>query len=285
MGGIKIVTDSASDLAPDLAERHDITVVPLTIRFGDTEFLDRRDLTPEQFWSRCGSSSVLPETAAPSPGAFQQTFEQAASDGYDGIVCICLSGALSATCQAATSAAQAVGGDVPVRVIDSRSITMGQGLMALSAARLSAEGKGIDDVAGLVQELVTRTRVFGALDTLDYLKKGGRIGGASAFLGSLLSIKPIIEVRDGVVEAESRQRTRTRSLRYLVDKVRQQGTIEQLSVLNAAAPDIEDLLTMMAEVFPREDTILGDVGPVIGAHSGPGTVGVTFQVPESPATG
>lgn len=279
MGGIKIVTDSASDLAPDLAERHDITVVPLTIRFGDTEFLDRRDLTPDEFWSRCTSSPVLPETAAPPPGAFQQTFEQAAAAGHDGVVCICLSAALSATFQAATSAAQSVGGDFPVRVIDSRSITMGQGMMALSAARLSAEGKGIDDVAGLVQELMTRTRVFGALDTLDYLKKGGRIGGASAFLGSLLSIKPIIEVRDGVVEAESRQRTRTRSLRYLVDKVRQHGTIEQLAVLNAAAPDIEDLRTMMAEVYPREETILADVGPIIGAHSGPGTVGVVFQVP------
>jgi len=279
MGGIKIVTDSASDLAPDLAERHDITVVPLTIRFGDEEFLDRRDLTPDEFWSRCATSPVLPETSAPSPGAFQDAFEKASGAGYDGAVCICLSAALSATLQAATAAAQSVADDFPVRVIDSRSITMGQGLMALAAARLSAEGKAIDDVAGLTHELITRTRVFGALDTLDYLKKGGRIGGASAFLGSLLSIKPIIEVRDGVVEAESRQRTRTRSLRYLVDKVRQQGTIEQLSVLSAAAPDVEDLLTMLAEVYPREDTILADVGPIIGAHSGPGTVGVTFLVP------
>jgi DegV family protein with EDD domain len=279
MGGIKIVTDSASDLAPDMAERHDISVVPLTIRFGDTELLDRRDLTPDQFWSRCASSSVLPETAAPSPGAFQQTFEQAAADGYDGIVCICLSSALSATFQSATAGAQAMGDAIPMRVIDSRSITMGQGLMALSAARLSAEDKGLEDVAGLVQELISRTRVYGALDTLENLKKGGRIGGASAFLGSLLSIKPIIVVRDGVVEAESRQRTRTRSLRYLVDKVQQQGTIEHLCVLSAAAPDIEDLLSMLAEVFPREDMIQGDVGPVIGAHSGPGTVGVTFQVP------
>jgi DegV family protein with EDD domain len=279
MGGIKIVTDSASDLPPDMAERHDISVVPLTIRFGDTELLDRRDLTPDQFWSRCASSSVLPETAAPSPGAFQQTFEQAAADGYDGIVCICLSSALSATFQSATAGAQAMGDAIPMRVIDSRSITMGQGLMALSAARLSAEDKGLEDVAGLVQELISRTRVYGALDTLENLKKGGRIGGASAFLGSLLSIKPIIVVRDGVVEAESRQRTRTRSLRYLVDKVQQQGTIEHLCVLSAAAPDIEDLLSMLAEVFPREDMIQGDVGPVIGAHSGPGTVGVTFQVP------
>jgi DegV family protein with EDD domain len=279
MGGIKIVTDSASDLAPDLARQHDITVVPLTIRFGDTEFLDRRDLTPDEFWSRCASSPVLPETAAPSPGAFQQAFQEAADTGYDGIVCICLSAAVSATFQSASAAAETLGGRFPVRVIDSRSITMGEGLQALAAARMSADGKGLEDVALLTQDLVARTRLFGAIDTLDYLKKGGRISGGRALLGSLLSFKPIIEIRDGVVEAESRQRTRTRSLQYVVDKVRQQEHIEQLAVLDAAAPDIETFQDMIAEVFPREDTILADVGPIIGAHSGPGTVGVTFLVP------
>ncbi|HEY1635618.1 MAG TPA: DegV family protein [Acidimicrobiales bacterium] len=279
MGGIKIVTDSASDLAPDLAQQHDITVVPLTIRFGDTEFLDRRDLTPDEFWSRCASSPVLPETAAPSPGAFQQAFQEAADTGYDGIVCICLSAAVSATFQSASAAAETLGGRFPVRVIDSRSITMGEGLQALAAARMSADGKGLEDVALLTQDLVARTRLFGAIDTLDYLKKGGRISGGRALLGSLLSFKPIIEIRDGVVEAESRQRTRTRSLQYVVDKVRQQEHVEQLAVLDAAAPDIETFQDMIAEVFPREDTILADVGPIIGAHSGPGTVGVTFLVP------
>jgi DegV family protein with EDD domain len=279
MGGIKIVTDSASDLAPDLAEQHDIRVVPLTIRFGDTEFLDRRDLTPDEFWSRCASSPVLPETAAPSPGAFQQAFQEAADAGYDGIVCICLSAAVSATFQSASAAAESLGGKFPVRVIDSRSITMGEGLQALAAARMSADGKGLEDVALLTQDLVARTRFFGAIDTLEYLKKGGRISGGRALLGSLLSFKPIIEIRDGVVEAESRQRTRTRSLQYLVNKVRQYEHIEQLAVLDAAAPDIENFRTLMAEVFPREDTILSDVGPIIGAHSGPGAVGVTFLVP------
>jgi DegV family protein with EDD domain len=279
MGGIKIVTDSASDLAPDLADQHDITVVPLTIRFGDTEFLDRRDLTPDQFWSRCASSPVLPETAAPSPGAFKQAFEEASDGGYDGVVCICLSAAVSATFQSAGAAAESLGGKFPVRVIDSRSITMGEGLQALAAARMGADGKGLEDVALLTQDLVARTRLFGAIDTLEYLRKGGRISGGRALLGSLLSFKPIIEIRDGVVEAESRQRTRTRSLQYVVDKVRQQEHIEQLAVLNAAAPDIETFVDMMAEVFPREDTIRADVGPIIGAHSGPGTVGVTFLVP------
>lgn len=279
MGDIKIVTDSASDLAPELTERHDITVVPLTIRFGDTEFLDRRDLTPDQFWSRCASTAVLPETSAPSPGAFQQAFEEAADAGHDGAVCISLSSAISATFQSASKAAESLQGKFPVRVIDSCSISMGAGLIALSAARMSADGKGLEDVALLTHDLVSRTRVYGAIDTLDYLRKGGRISGGRAMLGSLLSFKPIIEMRDGKVEAESRQRTRSRSLRYVVDKVRQHEHIEQLALLNAAAPDFATFQDMMAEVFPREDTILADVGPIIGAHSGPGTVGVTFFVP------
>src|SRR5207302_1810591 len=204
---------SASDLAPELAERHDSTVVPLSIRFGDSEFLDRRDLTPDEFWSRCASSAVLPETSAPSPGAFQQAFEEAADAGHDGAVCICLSSAISATYQSASKAAESLGGKFPVRVVDSCSITMGEGLIALSAARMSADGKGLEDVALLTHDLVSRTRVYGAIDTLDYLRKGGRISGGRGILGSPPSFQPITRMRHGKGEAETRQRARTRSLR------------------------------------------------------------------------
>ncbi|HZT66171.1 MAG TPA: DegV family protein [Acidimicrobiales bacterium] len=278
MAGIRVVTDSACDLPDDLVRELGIDIVPLTIRFGDEELVDRRDLTPTEFWERC-RSGALPETAAPSPGAFQEAYERAASEGAPGVVVVTLSSALSATWQAARTAADAVAGRIPVRVIDSQALTVAQGLIVLSAARAAAAGKALDDVAGAVEDLVPRTRLYGTLDTLDYLRRGGRVGGAQAFFGTMLSIKPIVQIVHGKVEAESRQRTRSRALRYLVDKVREAGEIEHLAVLNAAAPDIETFLDMVGEVYPRDRIVVGDVGPVIGTHTGPGTVGVTFFVP------
>jgi len=221
----------------------------------------------------------LPETAAPSPGAFEQTYRRLADEGADGIVAIVISGDLSATGQAAELAAQAVKDVIPVRVIDSRSVSMGQGLIAVAAARLAAAGKGMDDVAGAATDLVPRTHVYGALDTLENLKKGGRIGGAQALLGSMLSIKPIIEVKDGKVEPESRQRTRSKALAYLAEKVSGQERIEQLAVLHGSAPDVEEFLDMISRKYPRDEVIVGEVGAVIGAHSGPRVIGVAFTLP------
>ena len=275
MAGIRVVTDSACDLPQALVDQFSIDIVPLSIRFGSEEFVDRRDLTPEQFWSRCAASAVLPETAAPSPGAFGQAYQRAAEAGCDGVVCINLSSALSATYQAAVQAA----GDapVPVKVIDSTSLTLGQGIMVLAGARAAAAGKGLDDVAGTVEDLVPRTRVFGALDTLEYLKKGGRVGAAKALLGSVLSVKPILRIQDGAVHEDGRQRTRGRALAHLVDKVKEAGAIENLGVLNGASPDLETFLDMLAPLYPRADIVVGDIGPVIGSHTGPGTIGVTYH--------
>lgn len=275
MAGIRVVTDSACDLPQSLVDELAIDIVPLTIRFGTEEFVDRRDLTPEQFWSRCAASSVLPETAAPSPGSFGAAFKRAADDGCDGVVCVNLSSALSATYQAAVQAAGEA--PVPVKVIDSTSLTLGQGIMVLAGARAAAAGKGLDDVAGTVEDLVPRTRVFGALDTLEYLKKGGRIGSARALMGSMLSVKPILRIQDGAVAEESKQRTRARALAYLVDKVKAAGAIENLGVLNGASADLETFLDMLAPLYPRADIVVGDIGPVIGSHCGPGTIGVTYH--------
>jgi DegV family protein with EDD domain len=277
--GVGVITDSACDLPPELTDEQGIDVVPLTIRFGEEELLDRRDLTPEDFWARCARTPRLPETAAPSPGAFQEAYDRAAAGGATGLVCVTLSSALSATYQSAVTAAQAVADRIPVRVVDSRSVSIGLGLMALTAARMAREGKALDDVAGAAEDLVGRTRVFGALDTLENLKRGGRIGGAEAFLGSLLSIKPIIEVRDGVVDSESRQRTRGRSVQYLVGKVREAGDVENLAVMHARAPDVDQLLDLLGAVYPRDRILVGEIGPVIGTHAGPACIGVAFHVP------
>ena len=279
MSAIRVVTDSGSDLPDEMAARHHIDVVPLTIRFGTEELVDRRDLSPREFWARVASSPVLPETAAPSPGAFEETYRRAQAEGADGVVCVTLSSSLSATFQAASLAAQAVESAIPVQVVDSRAVSLAEGLMAVAAAEAAAGGKSVDDVAGAARDLVPRSRTFATLDTLENLKKGGRIGAAQAFVGSMLSIKPVIEVADGKVEPESRQRTRARSLRYLVDKVRQCRPVENLAVVHGQAPDVDELVAMLGEVYPRDQILVADVGAVIGTHAGPRVMGVVFQVP------
>jgi DegV family protein with EDD domain len=279
MSPVRIVTDSACDLPPALEAEYNIAIVPLTIRFGDQEFVDRRDLSPQEFWTRSALSPVLPETAAPSPGAFEMAFRQAAAAGAEGVVCINLSSLLSATFAAAELAAKAVADTIPVRVIDSKTLTMGLGNLCLSAARMAAEAKGIEDVAGAAEDLIPRTRTYAALDTLENLKKGGRIGGAAAMFGSMLSIKPIIDVTGGKVEQESKQRTRSKSLRYLADKVREHPKVENLAVMHGDAPDVEEMLDLLAPVYPRDEIIVGQLGAVIGAHGGPRIMGITFQLP------
>ncbi len=274
MARIRVVTDSACDLSADVAAEHDVTIVPLTIRFGAEEFVDGRDLSTEEFWSRCKASEVLPETAAPSPGAFQEAFLAAADDGCDGVFCIDLSGALSATYQAAVAAAKTVADRIDVRVVDSRSVTMGLGLMVLDAAERAAAGADLDSLEARAGELVSHSSVFGAVDNLEHLTKGGRIGGARALLGSMLSIKPVVALVDGVVEEESKQRTRARSLQYLADKMRDSPPLSRVAIAHGAATDIDTFLALIEDVPSDHPLVVGQLGPVIGTHTGPGTVGL-----------
>ncbi|MFZ9016845.1 MAG: DegV family protein [Ilumatobacteraceae bacterium] len=275
---IRIVTDSACDLSQATVDSNGISVVPLSIRFGDEEFIDRVELSTAEFWSRCARESTLPETAAPAPGQFEATYRQLAADGATGIVVVSLSGALSATLQSAELAARSVADLVPVRVIDSRSVSLGLGTIVLAAARRAAEGGSIDEVAELADDLAARTKVFGALDTLDNLKKGGRIGNAKAFLATALSIKPIIAVVDGVVEEAGKQRTRSKALRFLVDQVAAHGeSVRDLAVLHADCTDVDEFVDMLRPSFAG-DIVIGEIGPVIGTHAGRGTIGVAFSV-------
>lgn len=272
---VRVVSDTASDLPSALADELGVALVPLLIRFGTTELVDREQLSTKEFWARCATAAELPETAAPSPGAFTAAFASAAAQGASGVVCVTLSSKLSATHEAAAQAAREFTA-VPVRVIDSLSVTMGEGMVALAAAEAAAAGADIDGAVSAAESAKARLSVFGAIDTLENLRKGGRIGGAAAALGTLLSIKPVIEVRNGVVEQESRQRTRARSLRYLADKVRSAGPLERLAVLGADAPDLDQFLEMLAGVASDRPRVTGDIGPVIGTHAGPGAIGVVW---------
>jgi DegV family protein with EDD domain len=255
-----------------------VRVVPLTIRFGDEELVDRRELTTKEFWDRVTTRDVIPETAAPAPGAFRDAFLEAADEGAEGVVCVTLSSGVSATYQAASTAAEAAADRIPVSVVDSLSLTMGEGLMVLAAVDAAAGGASLEQVTGAVEDARRRTTVLGVIDSLEFLKRGGRIGGAAQLVGSLLSIKPVIEIRNGVVEVESRQRTRIRSLQYLADKARGAGRLERIAVANGAASDIGELLSRLEGVDSESDLVVTDLGPVVGAHGGPGTIGLCFQV-------
>ena len=276
---VKIVTDSAADLTPEVAAAHGIRVVPLSIRFGDEEFTDGVELTAEQFYARMARFDAMPATAAPAPGAFEAAIREAGADG-DPVVVINISSALSATMQSAENAARAIGDDLDVRVVDSKSITAGQGMKCLAAARMAADGGTADDIVALVEDLRERTTIYGALSTLDNLKKGGRIGGAQAMLGSVLSIKPIIDISTGSVTEAAKVRTRRKSLVWLRDRIFELPHIDELALCDGHADDVEELIELMAPRYSRDQLQQWTIGPVIGTHGGPGVIGFAWHHPK-----
>jgi DegV family protein with EDD domain len=281
MPGVRIVTDSACDLTDELVKEHDVIVVPLTIRFGVEEFEDRKELSPEEFWRRCQGKGALPETAAPSPGSFINAYQQAADEGAEGVLCLTISSGVSGTYASAVTAADSFSG-IPVRVVDTRTLTMGQGLLVIAAAEEAAAGAGLDAVTESTTERATRVRVYGVLGGLEHLQRGGRIGGAQALLGSLLNIKPVIQVKEGEVAQESKQRTRARALGYMEAKVAGDAPVERLAIADGANDDLAEVLTRLGTIATDHPMLSVQLGPVVGTHTGPNTVGVCYIV--RPAT-
>lgn len=275
---VRIVTDSSADLAADEVARLGVEVVPLSIRFGTDEYTDGVDLSVAEFYEKLASSAELPETSAPAPGAFEAAFRRQAEAGADAIVCINLSSGLSATYQSAKTAAAAAE-DLDVRVIDSRSITSGLGTHVRLAAQAAADGASADEVVTLAEGLVGRTHVIGALDTLDNLKKGGRIGGAQALLGSLLSIKPLLDISTGEVEEAGKARTRRKALEWLRDQVFGLPAVEHLCVAHGNAPDLDQMLALLAPRYGADQVSVTTIGPTIGTHAGPRVMGLTWIDP------
>lgn len=275
---VRIITDSACDLPDEIVRDLGIEIVPLFIRFGSDELVDREQLSTAEFWNRCATQSELPSTAAPSPGRFEQAINKVVGEGATGVVVINISDALSGTHQSAKVAAANLAEKVDVRVIDTRTVTMGQGAIAVACARAARDGADTDAIEALARTLSANCKVWGALDTLENLKKGGRIGGAKAMLASVLSIKPIIEVRDGIVQEGGKQRTRSKAIAFIIDKVREAIAgpgISQLCVMHADCSDVDSFIAQLHEVYPGE-ILIGEIGAVVGTHAGRGTIGVAF---------
>ncbi|MBS1848714.1 MAG: DegV family protein [Actinobacteria bacterium] len=280
MTGIHIVTDSGSDISPTDAVELGVTVVPLTIRFGDEEFHDGIDLSVEDFYDRMSAHSGLPATAAPAPGAFIEAFDAARAAGAESIACINMAGTLSATIESARSAATEVADRIEVRVMDSLTVTGGLYSIIRHAVDAAASGATLDAIEALVADRAARTTILGSFDTLENLKMGGRIGGAQALLGTMLKIKPIVEVRDGEVREAGKQRTRRKALAWILDRVAEAGAVEDLTLCEAMAPDVDEFRAM----FPGTEGLHHvRIGPTIGTHGGRGTMGVSFVYPPSPS--
>lgn len=273
---VRIVTDSSCDLSAADIERYQITVVPLTIRFGDEEFTDGQDLSADGFYEKMAASGELPSTAAPAPGAFEAVFRQLAAGGADAVVCVNLSFALSATGESAQNASRALEGEVDVRVVDSGKVSVGLGLMVKAAAEAAEAGHSADEIEAQLAQLKDRVFIFAVLDTLDNLKKGGRIGTAQALLGSALSIKPCLDLTSGVVEEAGKQRTRGKARTWLSKKVAEAGGLEQLALAHGAADDIDAFTASLGDAPARSPLTVTLIGPVVGTHAGPGVIAAAF---------
>jgi DegV family protein with EDD domain len=276
MSGVHVVSDSSCDLDQAEIDLLDIEIVPLSIRFGDNEYTDRLELSVEEFYERMATSDVLPQTSCPSPGSFERAFGKALDAGADAVVCLNISSALSNTLQSAQTAAASWEGRLPVHVIDSTSVSSGLGTLVLEAGEMARDGADAPSILRRVADLIPRTRVFATLNTLENLKKGGRIGGARAMVGSLLSIKPLIDISGGVVEEAGKARTRRRALQLLYDRMKGAGAIQKIAVMHSGAPDLEDFLDLIAPHFPRTSFRVGQMGAVIGAHGGAEIIGVSW---------
>ena len=278
MGSVRVITDSACDMPRALLDEHHIDVVPLTIRFGAEEFTDGVDLTSADFWKRCSESAQLPETAAPAPGAFQAAYERAIDDGCDGVVVVALSSELSATYQAAVVGAEAVAGRIDVRVVDSRNVTAAEGLLALDTAEFASTGASVDDVAARATSRAGAAGLVGTLNTLDHLVKSGRVSGAKAMMGSLLSVKPLLTSRDGKIVDDGRQRTRARPLEHIAQRAVASGPFDWIAVAigGGDADDLDVVVTRLRDVATAHPLIVTEIGPVVGTHGGPGVVGVCW---------
>ncbi len=273
---VGIVTDSSCDLRGPEVDELGIEIVPLNIRFGDDELVDREELSVEEFYRRMAEDDRLPETAAAAPGRFDQAFRRKLDEGCDAVVCINLSAGVSATMQSARTAAAGIEADV--HIVDSRSLSAGLGTMVLEAGAMAADGAGAEAIVDAVTGMRDRSRLYGALDTLENLKKGGRIGGAQAMFGSILSIKPLIKLQDGEVAEAGRQRTRTKALAWLRDTLRADSPVEKVAVMHGEAPDLDLFLEMIEPVVGSGSVRVEKIGPVVGAHAGPRVMGITYQV-------
>jgi DegV family protein with EDD domain len=276
MNKVAIVTDSTAYLPPDIIDKYQIQVIPLSVIWEGDVYRDGVDITTSQFYSRLEKSSTLPSTSQPPAGEFTACFSAILESGKD-VLAILISSGISGTVNSALQA-QAELDRSRVEVIDSQTAAMATGLHVIAAARKAAEGGSLQEVAQVAKEAQKRTDVVFVVDTLEYLHKGGRIGGAKRFLGSMLNIKPILEMSGGKIEAVDQVRTQKRALERMAELITEKAAGERplrMAVIHSNVPDLaHDLKDEVTAAFSPEEIYVSDLSPAIGTHVGPGTLAI-----------
>jgi DegV family protein with EDD domain len=276
---VSIVTDSTADLAPALRDQHGIVAVPLNVVLDGQTYRDQVDITTPDFMAKLPTAKTMPSTSQPSPAAFEEAYRAAGGD----VVAVLISSKLSGTCQSATLAADALAGQQRVEVVDSLNASLGLGFQVLRAADLAAQGRTAAQIADRLRAETALYHLVFFVDTLEYLQKGGRIGRAASVVGGMLKLKPLLRVDEGQIVPFERTRTRARAIEGLKDFVRGFPSVSRLGVLYSTEADqAEALATDLSGVVPRDNMVLAQFSPVIGAHVGPGAMGVcVFEGPTS----
>ena len=278
---IRIVTDSTADLPAEVAEQLGITVVPLNVHFGEETFLDGIDILHDEFFQRLAAARQLPTTSQPSPGKFIEAYRQLAEAG-DQIVSIHISEQLSGTMNSARQAKEQMEGG-SIEIIDSRQATLGTGLVAIAAAKAAQQDASYEAVLDEANRAVEQVQLFGLLETLEYLRKGGRIGKVRGFVGSLLKVRPIITVRDGIVQSATSVRSRSYGIQYMVTLAEERAPLKQAAVMHSSTTEeAEELAERLRPLVADGQVMQGRIGSVVGTYGGPGVIAIALQSEKPP---
>jgi len=266
-----VVTDSTADLPNEWRDRYEIEIVPLKVLFGQETFRDRVDMTDEEFFRRLAASTSLPTTSAPSPGEFADVYRRLAQD-HDGCISIHIGAQLSATAEAARVGASSVDG-FTVNVVDSETVSMPIAFLC----RIAAESSSLAEATAAVEQRVPRCRVLALLDTLRYVEMGGRVSRAQAMIGTMLDLKPLLLVANREIKSVDRVRTRSRAIARMIEFVRAEQPVELLAVMHAQAPEeAEAIAAQLRNKFPDLEVPVGQIGCVLGTHTGPKALGLVY---------
>ncbi len=282
MSKVAVVTDSTAYIPKELESQYDLSIAPLQLIWGEEQYRDGVDIQPVQFYEKLQNAEIMPSTSQATPGAFKEIYKDLLNQGFD-IFSIHISSRLSGTIDSATQAKAMVEAE-NIEIFDSLTSGMALGFQVLAVARAAANGATLQDCLKIAQKSREQTGILFAVKTLEFLHRGGRIGGAQAFLGTLLNLKPILEVRDGKIEAAGKVRTMNKAvdkvIELLKEKVGNQTPVRIAIQHGNAYEEAESLLVKVTNSFPKGDiaeAVIADVSPVIGTHTGPGVIGVSYM--------